>query len=141
MLTTEPTQEMVVKWKDMFEKHRFSMSANRKTGNELDAYFRNKYSFQTLEDTKFKRIVELNITENEYSKSKLPDGTQPIIHSYRVGDVFVGIDTVSGEFHVECTDIQKAELIYDDLFVYRGLDEKDLENFFLTAQYLTLTQS
>ena len=26
--------------------------------------------------------------------------------------------------------------IYDDLFVFRGLDEKDLENYFLVAQYI-----
>ena len=30
----------------------------------------------------------------------------------RVGDVLVGIDTISGEFFVECEDIEKADGIY-----------------------------
>lgn len=38
---------------------------------------------------------------------------------------------VSGEFHVESEDINKSIPIYDDLFVYCGLDEEDLKKLFL----------
>ncbi len=34
------------------------------------------------------------------------------IHTYRVGDVLVGIDAISGEFFVECEDIERADGIY-----------------------------
>lgn len=117
------------------------MHANRKTGSEIDSYFRNKYSYQIFDNPEFKKVVELNIMENEYSRSKLPDKMNPTIHSYCVGNVLIGIDSVSGEFHVECEDIKKAAPIYDDLFVYRELDENDLKNYFLVAQYVILTQS
>lgn len=41
---------------------------------------------------------------------------------------------------MESEDIQKIVSIYDDLFVYRGLDEEDLNNYFLVAEYIKLTQ-
>ena len=48
----------------------------------------------------------------------------------------MGIDLVSGYFHVESPDRKEMERIYDDLFAFRGLDETDLQNYFLVAQYL-----
>lgn len=48
--------------------------------------------------------------------------------------MFVGIDLVSGYFYVE-----GSEEIYDDLFAFRGLDERDLDNFFLVAEYVKCT--
>lgn len=51
----------------------------------------------------------------------------------------MGIDLVSGEIHVECDDIMKVVYLYDDLFAYRGLDEDDLDNPFLVAEYVKLT--
>lgn len=116
------------------------MLPNRKTGNELDGYFRSKYLYQIYDDIKFKKIVELNITNNEHSLHKLPDQVKPNIKSYCIDDILVGIDLVSGEFFVECDDVNKVIPIYDDLFVYRGLDEEDLKNYFLVAEYITLTQ-
>lgn len=37
-------------------------------------------------------------------------------------------------------DINKSIEIYDNLFIYRGLDEEDLKNYFLVAEYIKLTQ-
>ncbi len=39
---------------------------------------------------------------------------------------------------VESLNEEKMKEIYDDLFLYRGLDQKDLENFFLVAEYVRL---
>lgn len=86
------------------------------------------------------KIVEFNIMENEHSRSKLSKGMKPDVHAYHVGDILVGIDTISGEFCIECEDIKKAIPIYDGLFVYRGLDENDLKNYVLVAEYVKLTQ-
>lgn len=140
MLTTEVTQAMIEEWKRIFDIHHSLMTPNRKTGMEVDGYFRNKYSYQILDSPEFKKVVEFNIMENEHSRSKLPKGMKPDINTYCVENVLVGIDISSGEFCVECEDIKKAVPIYDDLFVYRGLDDSDLKNYFLVAEYVKLTQ-
>lgn len=140
MLTTRPTPEMCRRWKRMFEQYRIFLRPDRRSGAEVDAYFRSKYPFHPCVDPEFREVVKRNIMENEYFRTKLPHGTSPQINTYVVGAVLVGIDTVGGYFQVECADMEKAAPIYDDLFVYRGLDEDDLQNFFLVAQYVLLTE-
>lgn len=141
MLTTEATSEMIAEWKRIFATNHAAMHPNRKTGLEVDAYFREKYSYQIFDNSKFRKVVELNIMETEFRRNKLPKGILPNIKSYCIDDVFVGIDLASGEFHIESEDINKVIPIYDDLFVYRGLDQDDLQNFFLVAEYIKLAKS
>ena len=71
--------------------------------------------------------------ENEHFCSKLQDGTRPDIRCYRTGDVLVGSDLVSGAFHVEAADMEAAIPVYNDLFVFRGLNKDDLKNFGMDA--------
>lgn len=140
MITSEVTPETLEEWKRISGLHRSKLSPNRKKGVEVDDYFRNKYTYQRFDSPQFKNVVEHNIMENEHSRRKVPKRMKPDIHTYRVGDVLVGIDTVSGEFCIECEDIEKVIPVYDDLFVYRGLDEDDLKNYVLVAEYVKLTQ-
>ncbi|MBE5976125.1 hypothetical protein [Lacrimispora xylanisolvens] len=140
MITTDVTKEMIEEWIQIYRDYAPSIQPNRKTGNEIDEYFRNNYHHQIISSQTFKQVVELNIMENEHSRVKLPNGMVPHVKSYCVGDVLVGIDYSSGEFHIESQDINKAIPIYDDLFVYRGLDEDDLKNYVMVAQYVMLTQ-
>lgn len=79
--------------------------------------------------------------ENAHPNDKLEDGTQPDIRCYRTGNALVGIDLVSGAFHVEAVDMAEAIPVYNDLFVFRGLSEDDLKNFVLVAEYVRLTQN
>lgn len=140
MLTDEATPEMIAEWKQLFENHHADMHSNRKNGTEVDAYFRRKYPYHVFDSEKFCKVVELNITKNDSLREKLPEGYLPDIRSYSVDGVLVGIDLTSGEFHIESEDIEKVIPIHDDLFVYRGLDNEDLKNFFLVAQYVKLTE-
>ena len=41
---------------------------------------------------------------------------------------------------MEAADMVTAVPIYNDLFAFRGLDEDDLENFILVAEYMSLIQ-
>ncbi|MGN0621494.1 MAG: hypothetical protein ACI4I9_06470 [Porcipelethomonas sp.] len=141
MLTSKPTFKMVRKWKRIFDENHESMKPNRKTGAEVDNYFRSKYPFTVLKSQKYEDIVISNILENKFNYEKLPEGAQPVIKTYMTEDMFVGIDLITGFFQVECEDIKKAVSLYDDLFVYRGLDELDLQNCYLVAEYIRLTQS
>ena len=140
MLTTEPSAEMIVHWKQIFEKYHSSLIPNRKTGWELDRYFRQKYTYQLCDHAAFREAALLNIIENDHFRNKLPENTLPDIQSYQTGHVLVAIDLCTGEFHMESENIEEVIPIHDDLFVYRGLDEDDLKNFFLVAEYVTLSQ-
>ena len=106
MLTTEPTAEMIAEWKRIFEKYHSSLTPDRKTGEEVDKYFRGKYPCTASDNEEFREAVYFNITENEYSKSKLKNGTLPDIRCYKTGNVLVGIDLNSGEFHMESENIE-----------------------------------
>ena len=141
MLTVEPTTEMIAEWKRVFEAHHSAMKPNRKDGAEVDRYFRGKYAHQVFDDAAFKELVSFNITENEFSRNKLPEGVCPSIQSYKIGNALVGIDLITGEFFVVSENIEDVVPIHDDLFAFRGLDEEDLKNFFLVAEYVELTQN
>lgn len=136
MLTQEVTPEMVKEWKQIYEEKRSLLKPNRKTGAELDEYLRTKYPVTPVNTDKADKIVIENIINNQCFREKLPDGAEPKPVTYYVGEnrVFVGIDLVSGYFYVE-----GSEEIYDDLFAFRGLDERDLDNFFLVAEYVKCT--
>lgn len=140
MLTTEPTPEMIAQWKRVFEMYRSALTPNRKSGKEVDRYFREKYPYQMFDNAAFRKIASLNITENDFFKRKLPKDTLPDIQSYQTGNALVAIDLCTGEFHIESENIEEVVQIHDDLFVYRGLDGEDLQNFFLVAEYVTLSQ-
>lgn len=141
MLTTEPSSEMIAEWKRIFEIYHSVLTPNRKSGKEVDKYFREKYPYQLYDNVEFQEIASLNIIENGYFSDKLPKDTLPNIQSYKTGKVLVGIDLCTGEFHIESENIEEVIPIHDDLFVYRGLDEKDLTNFFLVAEYVKLSQT
>ena len=79
--------------------------------------------------------------ENAHPNDKLEDGTRPDIRCYRTGNALVGIDLVSGAFHVEAVDMAEAIPVYNDLFVFRGLSEDYFKNFVLVAEYVRLTQN
>ncbi|HEL8789176.1 TPA: hypothetical protein U0F70_000620, partial [Listeria monocytogenes] len=104
-----------------------------KTGCEIDEYFRGNYSFVSVNDKNAQETVIQNIINNESFKEKLSAGVKPKPMTYTIRDsnIFVGIDLISGYFYVE-----GSEEVYDDLFAYRGLDESDLKNFYLVAEYI-----
>ena len=137
MLTTEPTIEMIQEWKCIYNENRDKLKPNRKSGAEIND-FCNKYRFEKLDSLSFHDVVEFNIMKNESNREKLPQGAVPQIVAYKAKDssVLVGIDLVTGFFHIEGKDINRVAEIYDDLFLFRGLDETDIKNYFLVAQYI-----
>lgn len=138
MLTTEPTEEMVQEWRRIHGEYREKLKPNRKSGEQVNQYFTEKYSPERYDSAEFVSAVEYNIMMNEPEREKLPEGVLPQIVTYKLcdGTISVGIDLATGFIHVESEDIQRAAEIYDDLFLFRGLDEKDIDNCFLTAQYI-----
>ena len=141
MILSELTPEKIAEMKRVYEAYHPLLHPNRRSGAEVDAYFRSSYPYQPLDNYAFQAAAAANIMENEHFCAKLQDGTRPDIRCYRTGDVLVGIDFISGAFHVEALDMADAIPVYNDLFVFRGLDEADLTNFVLTSEYVRLTQN
>ncbi len=83
MLTAKATPEMLRQWKQLFDRYHNSLKPNRRTGIELDEYFKAKYPFKPCTDPKFREAVEHNITENEYYCSKLPDKKKAQINEFK----------------------------------------------------------
>ncbi|ADB68975.1 TPA: hypothetical protein PNM72_001727 [Listeria monocytogenes] len=133
MLTKEATPELIKEWQNIYYNHIDNLVPNRKTGCEIDEYFRGNYSFVSVNDKNAQETVIQNIINNESFKEKLSAGVKPKPMTYTIRDsnIFVGIDLISGYFYVE-----GSEEVYDDLFAYRGLDESDLKNFYLVAEYI-----
>lgn len=131
MITSPVTPEQVDAWKALAAARRNELTANRISGSELNLFFKKKYGPVPGAPDGFAEVVRLSARD---------EGTpQPDIAVYTLDrDVFVGIDQISGFFHVECEKIEKAVPIWDDLFVTRGLNAADIENFVTAAQYLLL---
>lgn len=136
MITSEMTIEKVEEYRKLYQKRRNALKPNRKSGQEVEKHIVDTYNAVRIEHSGFKKVVEDNILTNDFKREKLPRGVRPNVKVYALDDVLVGIDTVSGEFHVECNDINKMAEIYDNLFVFRGLDEADLNNFVLVGEYI-----
>lgn len=137
MITKCPTNEQLKRWKALFEANRAKLTPNRKSGPEIDGYFRRKYGCEPVACEPFASVVEWNILHNEPFREKLR-GEKPDIRCYERNGVLLGIDLVSGEFFAESSEMEKAAALTDDLFLFRGLDETDLKNFVLVGQYLEL---
>lgn len=136
MITSEMTIEKVEEYRKLYQKRRNALKPSRKSGQEVERYLVDTCNAVRIEHSVFKKVVEDNILTNDFKREKLPNGVRPNVKVYALDDVLVGIDTVSGEFHVECNDINKMAEIYDNLFVFRGLDEADLNNFVLVGKYI-----
>lgn len=138
MLTSKPSKEMILNWQKIYRENYAKLKPNRKSGWEVDEYFKNSYVYKEIQNKTLEEVVLQTILLNDFYREKLPSGKIPKLKTYLTQDIYVGIDTVSGFFHVEGEDTRGVAQIYDDLFLFRGLDEKDLRNYFLTAQYLLL---
>ena len=131
MITSEVTKEELNKWKTLFDNNRDRIVENRISGNELNAYFCANYVYEQVDNPELSEVVTCNAREN--------GSDTPLILTYIVqGNIYVGIDLETGYFHVESEDTAAMVRIWDDLFIRRGLNKKDLENYIIVGQYLSL---
>ena len=156
MITKEPTKEMFTEWKSIWSQYKKKLKPNRKTGEELLQYLQDKYVLTEIYDKNAYDAVIGNITMNAPNAEKLPEGAVPVPRTFFLenigngetlyqdenkdsvdvwgGDItriFVGIDTVTGFFMVE-----GSTMLWDELYAFRGLDKKDLENYVCVAEYI-----
>lgn len=138
MITAPVTNEQLDHWKQLWKENISSIKPNRITGTELNDYFQDKYSPRLFEDKDFKEVVKHNLIQRYGDKTVV----SPRITCYLIdADIYVGIDVNTGFFHVESENIEKCIPIYNDLFVKRGLDKDDIQNYVLVGQYIELLES
>lgn len=150
MLMQEVTPEMIEQWKLVFKEYKPKLKPNRKTALDMIGYLKNKYSLIEVKDEKWESVVVNNVLYNQCFAEKLPTGKQPTAvvfsvdnigegkHLYENQDevfrgliIHVGVELETGFFHVE-----GSSNLWDELFAFRGLDERDSDNFYLVAQYI-----
>ena len=131
MITTEVTSEQIENWRKIYSENKNKLVVNRISGKALDNYFVEKYHPIKEAPSQFVDIVILNAKENNEQ--------EPTVSAYELeGNIYVGIDLNSGFFQVECEDVDKMRTVWDDLFLARGLSEKDIDNYVIAAQYILL---
>ena len=156
MITQRPTEEMIAQWKAVWRENKDRLSLNRKTGVQVLEYLQKRYPLTELSDPEALKAIACDVTMNEYWAEKLPAGTAPSPRAFylenegagrrfylpenrddpelwggSVERIFVGVDLASGFYMVE-----GSTLLWDELRAFQGLDEKDLQNFVMVAQYL-----
>lgn len=145
MLMQEPTKEMIKEWQDIYDKSKDNLKANKKDGLEIIKYLKEHYSVIEVENPELEKVVYDNIVLNEYSNQKLC-GKTPVIKLFEVtdknlyekqDDVFKGIKIVVGiELNTSYIFVEGSSYLYEELMVFTGLDDIDITNYFLVAQYI-----
>lgn len=145
MLMQEPTEEMIKEWQDIYNKNKNKLKPNKKDGLEIIEYLKGNHSVIEVENTKLEKVVYDNIVLNQFSNQKLC-GKNPIIRLFEVTDknlyekqdsIFKGIKIIVGiELHTSYIFVEGSSYLYDELMAFTGLDDKDITNYFLVAQYI-----
>lgn len=145
MLMQEPTEEMIKEWQEIYNKSKDNLKPNKKDSLEIIEYLKEKYSVVEVENTESEKVVYDNIVLNEYSNQKLC-GKNPIIRLFELTDkglyekqdnIFKGIKIIVGiELHTSYIFVEGSSYLYDELMAFTGLDDKDITNYFLVAQYI-----
>jgi hypothetical protein len=150
MLMQEASPALVAGWKAVFEEHHDRLRPNRKSGQAILNYLRSQYPLEERHDEAALSVVSENVLNNEPFREKLRPGKAPAPIAFTIPhkgsalslyaqqdalfmgqDILVGIDLESGYFCVE-----GSSLLWDELYAFRGLDERDIENYYCVAEYI-----
>jgi len=151
MLMEEPTVEMFEEWKKTWNEYKNKLKPNKKSATEVVEYLKQKYIVVESVESELKQIVIDNITMNTYFSEKIPKGkslkTQVFyIENINNGkilydnqdEIFKGNKiTVGIEFATSFFMVEGSSYLHDELIAFQGLDEKDLTNYFLVAEYIS----
>lgn len=146
MLTKEPTQEMIDGWKKIYSEYIDKLRPNKTTGTELMNYLMQKYPAIELQDKSLEKIAldnlafqnkAVNITDLTCKVFCIENSGNGKILYKNQDEVFKGISImVAIELKTAFFYVEGSSLLWDELFAFRGLDENDLKNYYLVAEYI-----
>lgn len=153
MLIYEPSEDKLTEWNNIWKEYKGLIKPNRKNGEQLVNYITEKYpvkSISTINEINIFDMVYDEIKGNDYFSWRLPVGKKPVVKAFVIEnrsngsdlyssqdpvfkglEIFVAVDIVTGYYHAE-----GSSRLYDELCAFQGVDEIDLQNPFLVAQYV-----
>lgn len=151
MLTEAPTPEMMEDWKELYRQYSPLLTPNRKPAWELIDYLKEHYPLTEIWDEEWVSVVEDNVLYNEPYRDKIPEGKLMAARVFSVrnegagaelyrrqDEVFAGVGIAAGfELASGFFLVEGSSLLWDELTAFQGLDEADLQNFYLVAEYVS----
>ena len=151
MLIQKPTSETVEEWKAIYAEYKTKLYPNKKTALEIIEYIKQKYPITEQTEEELKQVVINNVLANKCYSNKLPNSKIPAAKVFYIEntglgkhlyekqvDVFKGNKIIVGvELETAFFMVEGSSMLWDELFAFRGLDEDDLYNFYLVAEYIT----
>lgn len=150
MLTTPPTPEMIAEWQSVFKKYRSRLVPNKKSVDQVIAYLQQKYPLEAVDTVAALAVVTWNITANRPFAEKCPQGRalKPVV--FRIPNqgggvvlyeqqeaLFNGAPIMVGlEHETAYVGVEGSGALADELVAYQGLDQADLANYYLVANYI-----
>lgn len=160
MITQKATPEILAEWKNIYEQYKDLLQPNRKSGTDLLNYLQSSYSLTEIRDEEVLEVISENVSRSAFLAEKLPAGQLPLPKAFYLEDIgnghkfylsenkdhpdlwgdeitkiFVGVDLSSGFYMVE-----GSTMLWDELCAFQGVDEKDLENYVVVADYISALQ-
>jgi len=150
MLNRKVTPELIREWKETSATYRPLLRPDKKTGREIVAYLAGKYPVREMPDGSLDEVISDNVLLNDCNARKMPAGKTPetvgfIIENTGAGkylyenqdEFFRGMSIIAGvELHSAYFIVEGSSLLWDELFAFRGLDDEDLTNYYLVAEYV-----
>lgn len=118
-------------WQAVYDRERADLVPNAITGEELSRYIQDRFLAEPSGDEALISTVRGLLEQDALVQQKRKDGQlQP--EAYRLDDgTVIGIDRSTG-----CFIVQDNDLLRDELTYVKGLDASDLENVYLTVDWL-----
>ncbi len=158
MITSMPSEEMLNDFIAIYNEYKSRLKPNKKTGRQILEYLQDKYVLTQLFEKRALDCINENVLRNKCFAEKLKRGEKPepmaffveneghgaFLYSEFINDekeaeiwggtikrIFVGVDITTGLYTVE-----GSTYLHDELCAFCGIDEKDLQNFAVTAMYV-----
>lgn len=150
MMNFRPSNQLLSRYKSIYEEYKNRLTPNKKSTDELISYVKTNYFVDEITDPKWNQVVIDNVLHNEFINIKL-NGEKPesiVFAIQNIGNgknlynekyatpIFVGIEKKSGYFIVDGPEDSKYPDLWDELFVFSGLDAMDLQNYVLVGMYI-----
>jgi hypothetical protein len=128
MLTKKPTRKQTAEWKEIYRRYKDRLTADCKSAEEIFDYINSKY---TVEDYKISGGYRLYSVKRDGKSESLYADRKKIFKKCEKIIFYFSDYPVKNLCNVEGSDI-----LWDEAFAFRGLDEEDIGNYFLVAEYI-----
>lgn len=146
----EINNEVIEYFKNIYNEYKDKLKPNKKSFMETINYLNNKYKLIELKDNKYKEVILNNIYLNVFYRDKikskrninariftiLNEGNGKYLYDHQQ-EVFKGYPIIVGlEEETSFLFVEGSKELLEELTIFQGLDEKDLENYYIVASYV-----